>query len=206
MHLADPNCALTHGRRYAHAYRQSSDRLTRPLLREGDGFREIGWEEAIRWAAERLESIRLTIFRQTLFADFELRFHEHAEAGNPLTAEYLNSLYADMIREYYGPGFELGPDDECEWMFIPHFYYNFYVYQYSTSFTASTAMSQAILADEEGAVERTIEFLSAGASDYPVAVLKQAGVDMMTSDPFDRTMTVMNDVMDQIEEILDRQE
>jgi oligoendopeptidase F len=88
---------------------------------------------------------------------------------------------------------------------VPHFYYNFYVYQYSTSFTASTAMSERILAGDEGAVEKAIEFLSAGGSDYPVPVLKRAGVDMLTDDPFDRTMRVMNRVMDQIEEILDRQ-
>jgi oligoendopeptidase F len=155
-----------------------------------------------------LDSVKGTVFRQTQFAEFELAIHQAAESGEPLTGDTLTEIYGDILKKYYAH--EQGvceiDDLSCvEWAYIPHFYYNFYVYQYSTSFTASTAMSQAILSGEEGAVDRTIEFLSAGASDYPVAVLKKAGVDMMTSDPFDRTMKVMNDTMDQIEEILDQQ-
>ncbi len=156
-----------------------------------------------------LDSVKGTVFRQTQFAEFELAIHQAAESGEPLTGDALTKIYGDILKKYYAHEQGVCQIDDLycvEWAYIPHFYYNFYVYQYSTSFTASTAMSQAILADEEGAVERTIEFLSAGASDYPVAVLKKAGVDMMTSDPFDRTMIVMNDVMDQIEEILDRRE
>jgi oligoendopeptidase F len=155
-----------------------------------------------------LDSVKGTVFRQTQFAEFELAIHERAEAGQPLTGDTLTEIYGDILKRYYAHEEGVCQIDDLycvEWAYVPHFYYNFYVYQYSTSFTASTAMSQAILAGEEGAVQRTIDFLSAGASDYPVAVLKKAGVDMMTSDPFDRTMTVMNDVMDQIEEILDRQ-
>jgi oligoendopeptidase F len=156
-----------------------------------------------------LDSVKGTVFRQTQFAEFELAIHQVAESDEPLTGDTLTEIYGNILKKYYAHEQGVCQIDDLycvEWAYVPHFYYNFYVYQYSTSFTASTALSQAILAGEDGAVERTIEFLSAGGSDYPVTILKKAGVDMMTSDPFDRTMKVMNDVMDQIEEILDRRE
>jgi oligoendopeptidase F len=156
-----------------------------------------------------LDSVKGTVFRQTQFAEFELAIHERAESGEPLTGETLTEIYGDILKRYYGHEQDICEIDDLycvEWAYVPHFYYNYYVYQYSTSFTASTAMAEAILRDEPGAVERTIEFLSAGGSDYPVAILKKAGVDMMTSEPFDKTMSVMNRTMDQIEEILDRRQ
>ncbi|MBN2313367.1 MAG: oligoendopeptidase F, partial [Sedimentisphaerales bacterium] len=91
-----------------------------------------------------------------------------------------------------------------EWAYIPHFYYNFYVYQYSTSFTASTALAEKVLSEEPGAVEKYITFISAGGSDYPIEVLKKAGVDMTGPEPFDKTMVAMNRTMDEIEAILAR--
>jgi oligoendopeptidase F len=91
-----------------------------------------------------------------------------------------------------------------EWAYIPHFYYNFYVYQYSTSFTASTALAEKVLGKEKGAVEKYIEFISSGGSEYPIDLLKKAGVDMTTAEPFNKTMTAMNRTMDEIEEILDK--
>ena len=93
---------------------------------------------------QRLESMRLTIFRQTLFADFEAQFHAHAEAGNPLTAEWLNAKYKELITTYYGPGYEMAANDECEWMFIPHFYYDFYVFSYATGLTSGLALAEEI--------------------------------------------------------------
>jgi oligoendopeptidase F len=155
----------------------------------------------------RLDGIKGTVFRQTQFAEFELAIHEKAEAGEPLTSESLTRLYGDIARKYYGHGQGVCKVDDLyclEWAFIPHFYMNFYVYQYATSFTASTALSQQILAGEPGAVGRTLEFLSAGGSDYPIPTLKKAGVDMLTSGPFDKTMAEMNRVMDQIEGILSK--
>ena len=89
-----------------------------------------------------------------------------------------------------------------EWSYIPHFYYNFYVYQYATSFTASVALSEKVLSKEKGALDRYLAFLSSGGSDYPIELLKKAGVDMTTSEPFEKTMTVMNRTMDAIEKIL----
>ena len=154
-----------------------------------------------------LDGIKGTVFRQTQFAEFEAAAHQKAQRGEPLTGDVLTEVYGKILKRYYGheQGVCLIDERNCvEWAYVPHFYRNFYVYQYATSFTASTALSEKILGGEEGAVGRTMEFLSAGGSDYPVAILKRAGVDMMTSDPFDRTMVVMNRVMDQIEEILDR--
>ncbi len=156
-----------------------------------------------------LDGIKGTVFRQTQFAEFELAIHQKAESGEPLTGDVLTEIYGDILKKYYGheQGVCQVDDAYCvEWAYVPHFYLNFYVYQYATSFTASTALSQRILSGEKDAVKKTMEFLSAGGSDYPVAILKRAGVDMMSSDPFDRTMTVMNGIMDQIETILDRQE
>ena len=157
---------------------------------------------------EYCDGVKGTVFRQTQFAEFELAMHQKAEAGEPLTGDSLTELYGKILKKYYGHDDGICRIDDAfclEWAYIPHFYYNFYVYQYATSFTASTALSERILSREEGAVDRTLEFLSAGGSDYPVEILKRTGVDMLTSEPFDRTMAVMNRVMDQIEEILDRQ-
>lgn len=149
---------------------------------------------------QRLESIRLTIFRQTLFADFELRFHEYAEQGTPLTAEYLNGLYGDMIREYYGPNFELGADDECEWMFIPHFYYNFYVFTYATGLTSGLAMADVITEEGDAAAERYIDnMLKAGSSNPPLDILRSAGVDLETPAPILAAMDLFEKTVDEFD-------
>ena len=151
---------------------------------------------------QRLESIRLTIFRQTLFADFELRFHEHAEAGNPLTAEYLNNLYADMIGEYYGPDFEMDSDDECEWMFIPHFYYNFYVFTYATGLTSGLALADEITEHGDKAAQRYIDnMLKAGSSAPPLEILRSAGVDLETSAPIVRAMNMFEKTVDEFDRL-----
>ncbi len=154
-----------------------------------------------------LEGIKGTVFRQTQFAEFELRIHEMAEKGEPLTGEVLNQVYEEIVKKYYGHDKKICiVDDEikAEWMFIPHFYYNFYVYQYATSFTASAALSERTLAGDKDATKKYIEFLSAGGSDYPIELLKKAGVDMTTSEPFDLTIKKMNRVMDEMEKILDK--
>jgi oligoendopeptidase F len=151
---------------------------------------------------QRLESIRLTIFRQTLFADFELRFHEHAEAGNPLTAEYLNGLYAEMIREYYGAEFELGEDDECEWMFIPHFYYNFYVFTYATGLTSGLALADNITEQGEVAAARYIDnMLKAGSSAPPLDILRNAGVDLETPAPIISAMEMFTTTIEEFDRL-----
>lgn len=156
---------------------------------------------------EYLDSIRGTVFRQTQFAEFELKIHETAESGESLTGDSLSEMYDAINRRYYGHDAGVCVvDDEIkvEWAHIPHFYYNFYVYQYATSFTASAALSEQMLAGDKETTKRYLELLSAGGSDYPVNLLKKAGVDMTTSMPFDLTMQKMNRVMDEMEKILSR--
>ncbi len=154
---------------------------------------------------QRLESIRQTIFRQTLFADFELRFHEHAEQGNPLTADYLNGLYADMIREYYGPDFALGADDECEWMFIPHFYYNFYVFTYATGLTSGLAVAEEIGRNGDKAASRYVDnMLKAGSSAPPLDILRSAGVDLETPAPIVAAMDVFAETLAEFDRLWTR--
>ena len=154
-----------------------------------------------------LDGIKGTVFRQTQFAEFELLIHEKAERGEPLTGDTLSELYGDILRKYYGHDKGVCHIDELytvEWAYIPHFYYDFYVYQYSTSFTASTALCEKVLSKEEGAADKYIEFLSAGGSKYPIDLLREAGVDMTTAEPFEKTMAVMNRTMDEIEAILEK--
>ena len=156
-----------------------------------------------------LEGVRQTLFRQTQFAEFELCIHEKAELGEPLTGDVLSKLYGDILKKYYGHDKGVCYIDDkytVEWAYVPHFYYNFYVYQYATSFTASTALSEKLLGKEKGAVEKYIEFLSAGGSDYPINLLKKAGVDMTTPQPFAKTMVAMNRIMDIIEGILEQKD
>jgi oligoendopeptidase F len=154
-----------------------------------------------------LDGFKGTLFRQTQFADFELRIHEAAEKGLPLTGETLSKMYMDLIKSYYGSDKGICKIDnyiEMEWAYIPHFYYNYYVYQYSTSFTASIALAEKVMSGDANALNKYIEFLSAGGSEYPIDLLKKAGVDMTTAEPLDKTIGSMNKVMDEIEKILDK--
>ena len=152
-----------------------------------------------------LDQFKGTIFRQTQFAEFELKTHEAAEKGEPLTGEYLSDLYENEVKKYYGHDKGVCYVDDyisMEWAFIPHFYRRFYVYQYSTSFTASISLAERVVNNEKGALEKYISFLSSGGSDYPIELLKKAGVDMTTAAPFDKTIAAMNSIMDEIEKIL----
>lgn len=156
---------------------------------------------------EYLDKIKGTVFRQTQFAEFELRIHEKAERGEPLTGDTLTSLYGDILKQYYGHDRGVCRIDDLyavEWAYIPHFYFNFYVYQYSTSFTAATALAEEVLAGKQDAARRYLDFISAGGSDYPIELLKKAGVDVTTPEPFRKTMAAMNRTMDEIESILAR--
>jgi oligoendopeptidase F len=154
-----------------------------------------------------LSGVRGTIFRQTQFSEFELKIHELAEQGESLTGDSLSELYDQITKKYYGHDKGICIVDEeikSEWANIPHFYYSLYVYQYATSFTASAALSEQVLAGDRDATRRYIELLSAGGSDYPINLLRRAGVDMATSHPFELAMKKMNRVMDEMERILDR--
>ncbi|HEY3389654.1 MAG TPA: M3 family metallopeptidase, partial [Prolixibacteraceae bacterium] len=156
-----------------------------------------------------LDGFKGTLFRQTQFAEFEQKIHEEVEKGKPLTGDYLSELYGNILKKYYGNDQKTCVIDDyinIEWAYIPHFYMNFYVYQYSTSFTASMSLAEKVMNKEPGAVEKYLKFLSSGGSDYPIVLLKNAGVDMTTSVPFEKTIQAMNKVMDEIETILDKKE
>ncbi len=154
-----------------------------------------------------LDGFKGTLFRQTQFAEFEKRIHEEVENGKPLTGDYLSEIYGDILRKYYGNDQKSCVVDDyvkIEWANIPHFYMNFYVFQYSTSFTASISLAEKVMNKEPEALDRYLKFLGAGGSDYPINLLKDAGVDMTSSVPFDKTIVAMNKVMDEIETILNR--
>lgn len=154
-----------------------------------------------------LEGAKGTLFRQTQFAEFEKMIHERVGKGEALTGEDFDNMYLELTRRYYGHDKNVCVVDDyvkSEWSYIPHFYYNFYVYQYATSFTASTALSEKVLKGTDDDRRRYLDFLSAGNTKYPVALLADAGVDMNTSEPFDLTITKINKVMAEMEAILTR--
>jgi oligoendopeptidase F len=152
-----------------------------------------------------LENIKGTVFRQTQFAEFELRMHEMAQKGEPITGEALAKLYMDITKKYYGHDQGITVVDDYiahEWSFIPHFYRDFYVFQYATSFTASAALAEKVRSGNPEATRRYLAFLSAGGSKYPIDLLKDAGVDMTTDEPLELTMKAMTRVMDEMESLL----
>jgi oligoendopeptidase F len=135
-----------------------------------------------------LDGVRGTVFRQVQFAEFEWRIHQLAERGEALTGDLLNAMYLELVRKYHGHDQGVcRVDDEVavEWAYIPHFYYSFYVYQYATSFIASSAISGQVLAGDRDAAERYRRLLCAGGSDYPMELMRRAGIDMETAAPFD---------------------
>ncbi|MBU8877474.1 oligoendopeptidase F [Bacillus sp. FJAT-29790] len=150
-----------------------------------------------------LEGFRGTVFRQTMFAEFEHIIHQKAQNGEPLTADSLTKEYYELNKKYFGEE-ELIIDEEIglEWSRIPHFYYNYYVYQYATGFSAATALSKQILEEGQPAVERYIEFLKSGSSDYPIEVLKKAGVDMTGSKPIEDACKVFEEKLIEMENLL----
>ncbi len=149
-----------------------------------------------------LEDIRGTLFRQTMFAEFEQEIHNRAEQGEPLTADTLSAAYKALNEKYYGG--EAVVDDliGIEWARIPHFYYNFYVYQYATGISAAASLVQQILHEGQPAVERYLKFLSSGSSDYSIELLKKAGVDMTTPEPVRQAFQLFESHLSQMEALL----
>lgn len=150
-----------------------------------------------------LDGFKGTVFRQTQFAEFEHWAHEEAAKGNPLTADYLSEKYAEINKRYYGDAVENTHGIEYEWARIPHFYMNYYVYQYSTGFAAATALADRIIAEEDGALDDYLDYLKAGSSDFPIEVMKKAGVDMTNKEYIERAMKVFEDRLEQLEEIVE---
>jgi oligoendopeptidase F len=150
-----------------------------------------------------LEGFRGTVFRQTMFAEFEHLIHQKAQNNEALTADLLTKEYYALNKKYFGEE-DIVIDEEIglEWARIPHFYYNYYVYQYATGFSAATALCKQILEEGEPAVKRYINFLSAGSSDYPIEVLKKAGVDMTSADPIKDACKVFEEKLTELEQLL----
>lgn len=149
-----------------------------------------------------LEGFRATVFRQTMFAEFEHDIHVRAQNGEALTAEKLTEIYYDLNKKYFGTDIVIDEEIGLEWARIPHFYMNYYVYQYATGYSAATSLSNQILTEGEPAVKRYKNYLKAGSSDYPIEVLKQAGVDMTSKQPiidalqvFEKRLTEMEDIL-----------
>ena len=134
------------------------------------------------------DMVRTTFFRQAMFAEFERETHSYAESGGVLTPDYLSSLWEKLNAQCYGPEMVIDPELCAEWARIPHFYSAFYVYKYVTGFTAANAFASAILSNEDKAVERYLRFLKSGGSDYSLNILRRAGVDLASKEPFERTM------------------
>lgn len=148
-----------------------------------------------------LDSFKGTVYRQTMFAEYEMITNKMAEEGQSLTAEALTKVYYDLNCKYYGPDMVSDPEIGVEWARIPHFYYNFYVYQYATSFSAAVAVARNILKEGAPAVERYKKFLSGGCSMPPVELLKIAGVDLTTAQPIQDALDVFGQVIEELEEL-----
>ena len=151
-----------------------------------------------------IDQIRGTVYIQAIFAEFEKVIHEKAEAGDALTTDAYNEIARDIYTRYYGPDFEMDSLYDINWCRIPHFYYNFYVYQYVTGFSAATALSQKILAGDEEARKAYLNFLSQGSSDYPINLLRDAGVDMTSPEPIVATAQLFTRLLNEMEELLDK--
>ncbi|MNO25946.1 Oligoendopeptidase F, plasmid [compost metagenome] len=147
------------------------------------------------------DQFRTTLFRQTMFAEFEKLIHERAEAGESLTPQELSEIYYELNIKYHGKDMVVDQDIEMEWARIPHFYTSFYVYKYATGFSAATSFSKQILEDGKPAVERYLGFLKSGGSDYSINILRKAGVDMSSPEPIREAMSVFENVIEQMEQL-----
>lgn len=162
--------------------------------------KEANKNKKLYFINEELEQIRTTVFRQLMFAEFELMTHESLEKGEPLSAEDLNSIWMDLNKKYHGEHMNVDEEIASEWSRIPHFYTDFYVYQYATGYAAASSFANSILKGEESAVEKYKGFLKSGGSDYPINILKNAGVDMTSSRPLEATMERFKELLDMLEE------
>lgn len=158
-------------------------------------------DEKMQFLEIYLNNISSTFYRQVIFAEFEKLVYEKLETGSALTAEVLQKMYRDTSQKYWGDEIVIDEADECTWARIPHFYYNFYVFQYATGFAASEILSQKILGDGKDAVEKYLNFLKAGNSDYPINILVKAGVDMNTPQPVLAVTRKMDLLLDELESL-----
>ncbi|MBK8943794.1 MAG: oligoendopeptidase F [Ignavibacteriae bacterium] len=159
-------------------------------------------EEKMALIENQLTGMTLTFFRQTRFAEYEQLVHQKTESGEALTPELLCKLYGDMYQKYWGPEMVVDDEETYTWARIPHFYYNFYVYQYATSYAASQELVAQIKKEGQPAIDRFLSFLKSGSSKYPIDVLKTAGVDMTSPKPILAVVNKMNELLDKLEALL----
>jgi oligoendopeptidase F len=163
-------------------------------------------DEKLFYLGQGLEKLRGTFFRQTMFAEFELALYEATERGEALTGDRISEMYGEILRRYHGHDDGIVIIDDLytnEWMFVPHFYFNMYVFQYATSETAGTALYAKIVEEGEAGVENYKNLLRAGGSDYPYTLLANAGVDLAQPEPYLALVSKMNAIMDEMERLLD---
>ena len=152
--------------------------------------------------ANRASDILATLYRQTMFAEFEMNIGKLAQEGTALTPDVLNAEYRRLNRLYFGENIVLDDEIDMEWMRIPHFYYNYYVFQYATGYAAAIALSRRILREGESAVKDYIGFLSGGCSKSPIDLLKGAGVDMSTTQPVEEALALFGELIDEMEALM----
>ena len=155
----------------------------------------------LRVLNQALSGFTATVYRQTQFAEFEHKINQHLQNGGALTAEYFNTEYFNLIKKYYGDVFTYDEDIKYEWSRVPHFYYNYYVYQYATGYSAAQALSKLILKDSKNAKVYIDEFLSKGCSNYPIEVLKNAGVDMSKPEPIELALQDFEEKIEKFEKL-----
>jgi len=160
-------------------------------------------KEKLHLLNERAEKIRTTIYRQTLFAEFEKTVHELYESGVSLTADVLNETYIGLIRRYYGDAFTVGPDDDVEWAYIPHFYWKFYVFTYATGLSAGISLAQGVAEGDDGARDRYLAMLKGGCSLPPIELLRRGGADLTRPDAIEAAVRLLDRTLDEMEELLE---
>lgn len=151
-----------------------------------------------------LNNITSTFYRQVMFAEFEMQTYEKTENGEALTQDVLCKMYKEIYQKYWGPSMVVDEEEEFTWARVPHFYYNFYVYQYATGFAASQVLANQVKSDGKEAVDKYLNFLKAGSSDYPINILKSAGVDMNSPEPVLAITKKMNEILDEMESLLNQ--
>lgn len=171
--------------------------LSQYMIKNAKSDKEKAW-----FLSELLETIRTTIYRQTLFAEFELELHKLAEAGEPITADKLNNIYVALIRTYYGPNYTIDENDHMEWAYIPHFYYKYYVFTYATGLSSGIAFADKIVKEGEPAREAYLNMLKGGSSKPPLVLLKEAGLDLTKPEAIKSALDLFDKTLDELDELL----
>ncbi len=175
-----------------------NESLLLDFLIENSGSRE----EKLNLLEKYLNNITATFYRQTMFAEYEMMGYEMTERGEALTADSLSKMYSDVYQKYWGPEMVVDEEEKYTWARIPHFYYNFYVYQYATGFAASEILAQKVKHNGKEAVDKYLKFLKSGSSDYSINILKAAGVNMNSEEPVNATSQKMNKIISEIESLI----